>query len=72
MIMICSKTLFLLSGTDNVNRIKTDKWGRMIPEELEAALAKVKKEDRSTPLMVNATFGTTVLGAIDPIDASSK
>ncbi|XP_061727560.1 glutamate decarboxylase 2 [Cydia pomonella] len=53
-------------GTDCIRIIKTNANGRMIPEELEAAILKDKK-DGMHPLMVNATAGTTVLGAIDPL-----
>lgn len=55
-------------GRANVVRIPTDQRGRMLPTELakaiEADLAAGHK-----PLMVNATAGTTVQGAFDPIDA---
>lgn len=36
----------------------------MIPEELEAAILKVKSEGKN-PFFVNATAGTTVMGAFD-------
>lgn len=53
-------------GTDNVIRVKTDERGRMIPsalvESIESALSAGKK-----PFFVNATAGTTVLGAFDPL-----
>ncbi|KAK6635456.1 hypothetical protein RUM44_000707 [Polyplax serrata] len=55
-------------GTDNVIKIRTDDRGKMIPEELERAILKVK-EDGKVPFFVNATAGTTVLGAFDPIQS---
>ncbi|NWI46310.1 CSAD decarboxylase, partial [Picathartes gymnocephalus] len=42
--------------------------GKMIPEELEKEILRVKSEG-SEPLFVCATSGTTVLGAFDPLDA---
>ncbi len=53
-------------GLDQVRRIPTDEKGVMIVDELEAAI----KEDigkGNQPFFVNATAGTTVLGAFDPI-----
>ncbi|NXI13537.1 CSAD decarboxylase, partial [Irena cyanogastra] len=55
-------------GTDNVHLVRTDKRGKMIPEELEKEIQRVKAEG-SEPLFVCATSGTTVLGAFDPLDA---
>ncbi|XP_053823331.1 cysteine sulfinic acid decarboxylase isoform X2 [Vidua chalybeata] len=55
-------------GTDNVHLVQTDKRGKMIPEELEKEIQRVKAEG-SEPLFVCATSGTTVLGAFDPLDA---
>ena len=54
-------------GRKNIRYIQADSKGRMIPEKLEAQIA----EDLSNglvPTYVNATAGTTVLGAFDPID----
>ncbi|MFY0629592.1 MAG: aminotransferase class V-fold PLP-dependent enzyme [Flavobacteriaceae bacterium] len=54
-------------GRNNTRYIKADAFGRMIPEELEAQII----DDISkgyVPTYVNATAGTTVLGAFDPID----
>uniref|UniRef100_A0A8C0VSM9 Cysteine sulfinic acid decarboxylase n=1 Tax=Cyanistes caeruleus TaxID=156563 RepID=A0A8C0VSM9_CYACU len=55
-------------GTDNVHLVRTDeRWvGKMIPEELEKEIQRVKG---SEPLFVCATSGTTVLGTFDPLDA---
>ncbi|NXN01916.1 CSAD decarboxylase, partial [Sylvia borin] len=55
-------------GTDNVHLVRTDEMGKMIPEELEKEIQRVKAEG-SEPLFVCATSGTTVLGAFDPLDA---
>jgi len=54
-------------GRANIRNIQSDDEGRMIPEELEA---QIKKDisDGFIPTYVNATAGTTVLGAFDPID----
>jgi glutamate/tyrosine decarboxylase-like PLP-dependent enzyme len=54
-------------GTDNVIKIKTDDLGRMIPEELERQIV-LNKSKGCVPFFVNATAGTTVVGAIDPLD----
>ncbi|XP_063929442.1 acidic amino acid decarboxylase GADL1 isoform X2 [Zophobas morio] len=54
-------------GTDNLIKIGTDDLGRMIPEELEKEILS-SKERGCVPFFVNATAGTTVLGAIDPLD----
>jgi sulfinoalanine decarboxylase/sulfinoalanine decarboxylase/aspartate 1-decarboxylase len=54
-------------GKNNIRYIQADAKGRMIPENLEAQII----EDISNgfiPTYVNATAGTTVLGAFDPID----
>ncbi len=53
-------------GRNNVRRIPTDRRGRMIPEALEKTIQRDIKNG-ATPFMVNATAGTTVLGAFDPI-----
>jgi len=39
----------------------------MIPEDLELQIKEILKQGE-VPLMVNATVGTTVSGAIDPIE----
>ena len=40
----------------------------MIPEQLEALILKAKEEGRE-PFFVNATCGSTVLGAYDDLEA---
>ncbi|KAG9244121.1 glutamate decarboxylase-like protein-like protein 1 [Calycina marina] len=52
-------------GTDSVLGVPVDEGGRMIPSELDSQIEKAKK-DGKTPLYVNATAGTTVLGSFDP------
>ena len=42
--------------------------GRMLVEDLELKI-KTSKDNGIIPLFVNATGGTTVLGAYDPVDA---
>lgn len=54
-------------GRNNIRYIKADAKGRMIPEELEAQVKEDIKKG-GIPTYVNATAGTTVLGAFDPID----
>lgn len=54
-------------GTDNLIKIKTDQYGRMIVQDLEQSILKSREEGK-VPFFVNATAGTTVLGAVDPIN----
>ncbi|WP_435262296.1 pyridoxal phosphate-dependent decarboxylase family protein [Tenacibaculum sp. nBUS_03] len=54
-------------GRNNIRYIKADYKGRMIPELLEEQIIKDLNEG-FIPTYVNATAGTTVLGAFDPID----
>ncbi|XP_019410189.1 PREDICTED: glutamate decarboxylase 1 [Crocodylus porosus] len=53
-------------GTDNVILIKCNERGKIIPADLEAKILEAK-EKGYVPLYVNATAGTTVYGAFDPI-----
>ena len=53
-------------GRDNVRYIPTNNKGEMISEELISAVEEDVKNGFS-PVFVNATVGTTVMGAIDPI-----
>lgn len=55
-------------GRNNVRYIPADAEGRMIPAELEAQIIN-DIADGFIPTYVNATAGTTVLGAFDPVDA---
>ena len=54
-------------GLENVYKIETDFQGKMMPSALESSIIKAKNEGK-VPFFVNATMGTTVFGAIDPID----
>uniref|UniRef100_A0A0N5BPD4 Glutamate decarboxylase 1 n=1 Tax=Strongyloides papillosus TaxID=174720 RepID=A0A0N5BPD4_STREA len=54
-------------GTNNCFIIPADKYGRMIPEALEEKIIECK-ENGLYPFFVNATAGTTVYGAFDPLN----
>ena len=54
-------------GRNNIRYIEADETGRMIPAKLEAQIQQ-DLADGYIPTYVNATAGTTVLGAFDPID----
>ncbi|KAI4498842.1 hypothetical protein M0802_006017 [Mischocyttarus mexicanus] len=58
-------------GTDQVYKVKTDELGKMIPDDLKRAI-KEAKNDNKLPFFVNATCGTTVLGAFDPLEEIAK
>lgn len=53
-------------GTQNLIQVPSNDKGEMIPEELERIIATDLKEGY-VPIMVAATFGTTVMGAFDPV-----
>lgn len=53
-------------GRNYIRKIEIDDYGRMSPQKLEAAIVK-DIENGLIPCMVNATAGTTVLGAFDPL-----
>jgi sulfinoalanine decarboxylase/sulfinoalanine decarboxylase/aspartate 1-decarboxylase len=58
-------------GRSNVRYVATDTRGRMLPDDLERQI----NEDRAlghTPFFINATAGTTVLGAFDPLVELSR
>ncbi|XP_050355163.1 glutamate decarboxylase 1 isoform X2 [Nymphalis io] len=55
-------------GTENVRIIRTNDFGQLVAEELEVTIQKELALGRY-PVLVNATAGTTVLGAIDDLDA---
>lgn len=55
-------------GTENVVEVLSDETGRMIPSELESQI-KLSLEQGKIPFFVNATAGTTVLGAYDPLES---
>lgn len=52
-------------------QVKTDQNGRMDARDLKKVIIKAKDEGR-LPFFVNATAGTTVLGAIDPLKEIAK
>ena len=54
-------------GRNNVRYIGTDDQGRMLAEKLEEQII-LDIEEGYTPAYVNATAGTTVLGAFDPFE----
>ncbi|XP_040278170.1 cysteine sulfinic acid decarboxylase [Bufo bufo] len=58
---------FLGIGTDNVILVKTNDRGKIIPEDLDHKIQKVKSEG-SVPFLVSTTCGTTVFGAFDPLE----
>lgn len=53
-------------GRANVRLIACDARGRMLPDSLEEAVER-DLDAGVRPVMINATAGTTVLGAFDPI-----
>ncbi|XP_030015110.1 acidic amino acid decarboxylase GADL1 [Sphaeramia orbicularis] len=64
---ISKAAAFLGIGTKNVYVVPSDNRGKMIPTALEELIQTAKSEG-AVPFMVNATAGTTVLGAFDPIE----
>jgi glutamate/tyrosine decarboxylase-like PLP-dependent enzyme len=52
-------------GTQNLVLVPSNDKGEMIPEELERII-KTDLKEGYVPIMVGATFGTTVMGAFDP------
>ncbi|CAL9705240.1 unnamed protein product [Knipowitschia caucasica] len=64
---ITKAAAFLGLGTNNVYVVPSDESGKMVPSGLEKLILKANSEG-AHPFMVNATAGTTVLGAFDPID----
>ncbi|KAK5859384.1 hypothetical protein PBY51_020943 [Eleginops maclovinus] len=55
-------------GCENVFVVKCDERGKMIPVDLESSIVAAK-EKGLVPFYVNATAGTTVYGAFDPLNA---
>ncbi len=58
-------------GKHQVRYVNTNNKGEMFPEHLNALIAEDLKKGLE-PFFVNATAGTTVLGAFDDIEAISK
>ncbi|XP_063231452.1 LOW QUALITY PROTEIN: acidic amino acid decarboxylase GADL1-like [Bacillus rossius redtenbacheri] len=54
-------------GTENVEKVETDAAGRMRPQRLSDAVSRARDQGK-LPLLVVATAGTTVLGAVDPLE----
>ena len=59
---------FMGLGKASIFDVATDANGAMIPQELEKRLREAEAQGYK-PLMVNATEGTTVLGAFDPLES---
>jgi len=57
-------------GRDNVHYIEANDKGEMIAEKLDAKIQEDIKNGLS-PFFINATAGTTVMGAFDPIEELS-
>lgn len=55
-------------GTDSVRVVETNERGVMVTEALNKAIEE-EIQANNIPLMVNATAGTTVLGAIDDLQS---
>lgn len=55
-------------GTDYLIYVKTDNFGRMIPEDLEDKILLTINQNKR-PFYVNATAGTTVMGAFDDLNS---
>lgn len=58
-------------GTQNLIQVPSNENGEMIPEELERII-KTDLREGNVPIMVGATFGTTVMGAFDPLVKIAK
>lgn len=58
-------------GTQNLIQVPSNENGEMIPEELERII-KTDLSEGNIPIMVGATFGTTVMGAFDPLVKIAK
>uniref|UniRef100_A0A1B6J8Y7 Glutamate decarboxylase n=1 Tax=Homalodisca liturata TaxID=320908 RepID=A0A1B6J8Y7_9HEMI len=53
-------------GMDHIHMVDTDNEGRMLPEALDLRIQEAL-DAGERPFFVNATAGTTVLGAFDPL-----
>ncbi|KAI9299802.1 pyridoxal phosphate-dependent transferase, partial [Cunninghamella echinulata] len=60
-------TQLLGLGLDNIVKVPTGNDGRMDVDALERLLQESADRDE-TPFFINATSGTTVMGAFDPLD----
>ncbi|MFT5848335.1 pyridoxal phosphate-dependent decarboxylase family protein [Psychroserpens sp.] len=68
---IAKNASFVGVGRDQVRRIKTNEKGEMIASDLDQQILK-DIEQGYQPFFVNATAGTTVMGAFDDIEDLSK
>lgn len=51
-------------GIDNCIMVRTNEFGQILPDDLERKIIQAQDEGKE-PFYVNATAGTTVLGAFD-------
>jgi sulfinoalanine decarboxylase/sulfinoalanine decarboxylase/aspartate 1-decarboxylase len=65
---ITKNAMFGGIGISQIRRIETDKFGKMKPKALQNQIEEDLKQGFQ-PFFVNATAGTTVLGAFDDIEA---
>ncbi|MFT4610887.1 MAG: sulfinoalanine decarboxylase [Glaciecola sp.] len=68
---IAKNASFIGVGRDQVRRIKTNNKGELLATDLDHQITK-DIEQGYQPFFVNATAGTTVLGAFDDLEAISK
>ncbi|WP_299337343.1 aminotransferase class V-fold PLP-dependent enzyme [uncultured Psychroserpens sp.] len=68
---IAKNASFIGVGRHQVRTVKTNLKGEMLVEDLDAKISK-DIENGYQPFFVNATAGTTVLGAFDNVEAISK
>jgi sulfinoalanine decarboxylase/sulfinoalanine decarboxylase/aspartate 1-decarboxylase len=68
---ITKNAMFGGIGIQQIRYIETDEYGKMIPEALHAKIEE-DLELGLKPFFINATAGTTVLGAFDDIDKIHK
>lgn len=54
-------------GSDNLILVRSNSEGQMVVDDLEIQIINAIN-DGKVPFFVNATSGTTVLGAFDPVD----
>lgn len=65
---ITKNAMFGGIGINQIRKIEVDEFGKMIPKSLHQQI-KIDIEEGLHPFFVNATAGTTVLGAFDDIKA---
>ncbi len=56
-----------IGSVECLGAVPVDSEGRLVPSALSALIRRARLEGK-TPLYVNATAGTTVYGAFDPLD----